>query len=43
MKIRFMWSCSDYVYHEHKFKWCAWICGKIQKVIKGGVGNEEVF
>jgi hypothetical protein len=29
-KIRFMWTCSDRVKHEHRYKFTAHICGLIQ-------------
>ena len=29
-KIKPVWTCSDYVYHEHKYKLTAWLCGRIQ-------------
>ena len=29
--IEIKWSCSDYCHHEHKYKWTAWLCGRIQK------------
>jgi len=31
-KIRISWSCSDYVHHEHRYKWTAWLCGRIQYI-----------
>jgi hypothetical protein len=27
------WTCSDYVYHEHRYKWTAWLCGVMQNVL----------
>ena len=30
-KLRFNWTCSDYVHHSHKWKWSAWLCGRWQK------------
>ena len=30
-KIRIKYTCSDYCHHEHKYKFTAWICGRIQK------------
>ena len=32
-KIKICWTCSDYVYHEHKYKWAAYLCGKIQYLL----------
>lgn len=29
-KIRFIWTCSNFVRHEHRWKWSAWICGRCQ-------------
>ena len=26
------WTCSDYVYHEHRLRWFAWLCGHWQKL-----------
>jgi hypothetical protein len=27
------WRCSDYVYHEHRYKWTARLCGVMQYVL----------
>ena len=32
-RIRIVWTCSDYVYHEHRYKWTAWVCGVMQNVV----------
>lgn len=29
-KLKINYTCSDFVKHEHKYKWTAWLCGKIQ-------------
>ena len=29
-RIRRRWTCSDFVYHEHRTKLGAWLCGKWQ-------------
>ena len=29
-KIKFIWTCSDYMKHEHKYKFTAWLCGRFQ-------------
>ena len=29
-KIKMVWTCSDYINHEHKYKFTAWLCGRIQ-------------
>jgi hypothetical protein len=29
-KIRFVWSCTDFVHHEHRFHWTARLCSIIQ-------------
>jgi len=29
-KIKACWSCSDFAHHEHRWKWSAWVCGRIQ-------------
>jgi hypothetical protein len=31
-RIRFMWTCSDYIHHEHRWRWSAWLCGRLQYV-----------
>lgn len=31
-KIRIVWSCSDFVHHEHRTKGGAWLCGRVQMV-----------
>ena len=33
-KIKLIWTCSDYVYHEHKYQFTAWACGRIQYFFK---------
>lgn len=33
-KLKVHWSCSDKTHHEHRYKWTAWLCGKIQKLIQ---------
>ena len=38
-KLKFIWSCSDFVKHEHKFYFTAWLCGKLQYF--RGVLNEK--
>ena len=32
-KVRICWACSDFVYHEHRWRWAAWICGRVQRLI----------
>lgn len=29
-KIKIIWTCSNFVHHEHKFKLTAWLCGRFQ-------------
>lgn len=29
-KIKIIWSCSDYVHHEHSYRLIAMLCGKLQ-------------
>ena len=29
-KIRPCWTCSDYSHHEHRWKWTAGFCGRLQ-------------
>lgn len=29
-RIRYYWSCSEFVRHEHRWKWTAWLCGRWQ-------------
>ena len=24
------WSCSNFVHHEHRWRWTAWVCGRAQ-------------
>jgi hypothetical protein len=31
--IYLRWTCSDSVYHEHRYKWTAWLCGVMQNVL----------
>lgn len=30
-KIRIRWTCSNRAHHEHRWKWTAWLCGRIQR------------
>lgn len=32
-KIKIRWTCSNYVHHEHRWKWTARLCGRIQKYL----------
>ena len=34
--IRLRWSCSDYVKHEHRWRWTAWLCGRWQRITAQG-------
>lgn len=29
------WTCSDFVHHEHRWKWSAWICSWVQMLWRG--------
>ncbi len=29
-KLQITWTCSNYIHHQHKWKWSAWICEKLQ-------------
>jgi hypothetical protein len=29
-KIKFVWTCSDFVKHKHKTYAGAWLCGQLQ-------------
>ncbi len=29
-KIKFIWTCSNFKKHQHRWKWTAWLCGRIQ-------------
>jgi hypothetical protein len=31
-KIKIVWSCSDHKHHEHKYKFTAYLCGRLQYV-----------
>ena len=33
-KLSIVWSCSDWVHHEHKTWWGAWLCGRWQRLTK---------
>jgi hypothetical protein len=32
-RIRFVWTCSDYAHHEHRWHWTAWLCGRVQRAM----------
>lgn len=29
-RIRLVWTCSNGAHHEHRWRWAAWLCGRIQ-------------
>jgi hypothetical protein len=29
-RLRIRWTCSDYVSHSHRWRWSAWLCGRVQ-------------
>jgi hypothetical protein len=29
-RIAIRWTCSDYVSHSHRWRWSAWLCGRVQ-------------
>jgi hypothetical protein len=31
-RIRTRWTCSDYVCHEHRWRWSARLCGMLQRL-----------
>jgi hypothetical protein len=31
-KIKKAWTCSDFVHHEHRTKFGAWVCGLMQRL-----------
>ena len=31
-KLKIRWSCSDVSKHEHRFKFMAYLCGRIQYI-----------
>ena len=33
IKIRVWWTCSDYVRHEHRWRWQAYGCGAAQRCL----------
>ena len=33
MKLRLKWTCSDRLCHHHRWRWSAWLCGRIQRVL----------
>ena len=28
-----VWTCSDKTHHQHRWKWSAWACGTIQRLL----------
>jgi hypothetical protein len=26
-----IYTCSDFVHHQHRWRWSAWLCGRVQK------------
>lgn len=31
-RIDVVWTCSDFVKHEHRYRWVAKICGRVQLI-----------
>lgn len=31
-RLAIRWTCSDYANHNHRWKWTAWLCGRLQMV-----------
>jgi len=31
--LRIIWTCSDHVQHQHRFRWAAWLCGRWQYLV----------
>jgi len=31
-RLQIVWTCSDRVSHEHRWKWTAWLCGRWQRI-----------
>ena len=32
-KLKLIWTCSDFVCHEHRWYWSAWLCGRVQYIL----------
>ena len=28
--VRYSWTCSDGLLHLHRYRWTAWLCGRVQ-------------
>ena len=39
--IKLSWSCSDFAKHEHKYWITAFVCGRIQKIIR--IFTDKIF
>lgn len=42
MKLRLCWTCSDFVKHEHRWRWSAWLCGRLQALMNRSRGRTEL-
>lgn len=40
-ELRKHWTCSDFVHHEHRWKWAAWLCGRAQMLSAVTVAQHE--
>lgn len=40
-RIRFVWTCSDYVSHEHRWYWSARVCGQWQRFKRWLTGDSD--
>lgn len=29
-RIKPIWTCSNHAHHEHRYRWTAWLCGRLQ-------------
>ena len=41
-KIKMVWTCSDYINHEHKYKFTAWLCGRGQDIKRNYLKRQKL-
>ncbi len=39
-KLRLCWTCSDFIHHEHRWRWTAWVCAQLQRFL--GWPNDDL-
>lgn len=33
-RLRYRWTCSNFAKHAHRWRWIAWLCGRVQRALR---------